>query len=122
MPSIIHRALKALATDAVRAESTERTVTVPATTEDGFAVILEMHGDREFDVHADGWSERFSRAEDAYDCFMFLLSEQGRLKVTMRGKTPAGWQIERREYGLWVPGRPVHRRLTPIWRRAHTVW
>ena len=32
------------------------------------------------------------------------------------------WQVEKREYGLWVPAHPVRRRLVPIWRPARTVW
>ena len=122
MPSVIDRAVKALPANGLRFEATPRSLTVPATTDDAFTVVLEMHGDRDFAVRGDGWLERFGRAEDAYDCFLFLLSEHGRLKVTMRGQTAVGWQVERREYGLWVPGHPVRRRLVPIWRRARTIW
>jgi hypothetical protein len=122
MPSVIDRALKALPVNGLRFEATPRSVTVPAIADDGFTVVLEMRGDADFEVRGDGWLERFGRPEDAYDCFLFLLSEHGRLKVTMRGQTAVGWQVERREYGLWVPGHPVRRRFSPIWRRARTIW
>jgi hypothetical protein len=122
MPSVIDRAVKALPANGLRFEATPRCLTVPANSDDGFTVVLEMHSDRDFEVRGDGWLERFGRAEDACDCFLFLLSEHGRLKITMRGRTAVAWQIERREYGLWVPGRPVRRRLVPLWRRPRTLW
>jgi hypothetical protein len=120
--TVIERAVKALPADGLRLETTAQALTVLPATDDGFPVVLLVHGDREFEVQGEGWNERFDRAEDAYDCFLFLLSEQGRLKVTMRGTTAVGWQVEKREYGLWVPAHPVRRRLVPLWRRAHTVW
>jgi hypothetical protein len=120
--SIIHRALKALPVEGLRFDATPHTLTVPASTDDGFPVVLAVHKDREYHVQAEGWDERFPRPEDAYDCFLLLLSERARLKVTLRGPSAVGWQLERREYGLWVPGRPVRRRLVPIWRPARTVW
>jgi hypothetical protein len=122
MPSVIDRAVKALPSTGLSYDATPTALTVPVASADGFAVALIVRGDREFEVRAGGWSERFARAEDAYDCFLLLLSERGRLKVTMRGAVEVGWQLERREYGLWVPSRPVRRRLVPLWRRPHTVW
>ena len=122
MPSIINRAVKALPADGLRFEATTRTLTVPPATDDGFAVSLVVRSDREYEVQGEQWTERFERAEDAYDCFLFLLSEESRLKVTLRGTTAVGWQVEKREYGLWVPAHPVRRRLVPIWRPARTVW
>lgn len=120
--SVISRAVKALPADGLRFEATTRTLTVPPATDDGFAVSLVVRSDREYEVHGEEWTERFERAEDAYDCFLFLLSEESRLKVTLRGTTAVGWQVEKREYGLWVPAHPVRRRLVPIWRPARTVW
>jgi len=120
--SVIDRAVKALPADGVRFEATPRTLTVPPATDDGFPVVLVVRSDRQFEVQGEGWTERFDRAEDAYDCFLFLLSEESRLKVTLRGTNAVGWQVEKREYGLWVPAHPVRRRLVPIWRPARTVW
>jgi hypothetical protein len=78
---------------------------------------LRVTGSRTFVVSYDGWSQTFHRAEDAYDCFEFGLSDSCRLRVTLRGETATAWQIEKREYGLWVPGRVIQRRLVPFWRR-----
>jgi hypothetical protein len=120
--SVIDRALKALPPEGLRVERSGHRLTVPAVGEQGFAVVLAIHADRDYEVQGEGWVERFSRAEDAYDCFLLLLSEEARLKVTLRGATPVAWQLERREYGLWMPKRPVRRRLVPFWRPARTVW
>jgi len=122
MSSVIDRAVKALPDKGLRFEATAHTLTVPPSTDDGFPVVLVVRGDRHYEVQGEGWNERFERAEDAYDCFLFLLSEHARLKVTLRGETAVGWQVEKREYGLWVPAHPVWRRLVPIWRTACTVW
>jgi hypothetical protein len=122
MASVIDRAVNALPAEGLRFEATSRRLTVPPATDDGFSVRLVVHGDREYEVQGEGWSERFGRAEDAYDCFLFLLSEESRLKVMLRGTTAVGWQVEKREYGLWVPAHPVRRRLVPIWRLPRTVW
>lgn len=119
--SVIDRAVKALPAG-LTSEATSHAVIVPAATADGFTVTLVVHGDREFEVQGEGWNDRFDRAEDAFDCFLFLLSDSARLKVTMRGTTAVGWQVEKREYGLWVPAHPVRRRLVPVWRRACTIW
>jgi hypothetical protein len=122
MASVIDRAVKALPVDGLPFEATPQTLTVPPATDDGFSVILVVHSDHEYEVQGEAWTERFGRAEDAYDCFMFLLSERSRLKVTMRGTTAVGWQIEKREYGQWVPAHPVRRRVVPLWRPARAVW
>lgn len=120
--SVIDRAVKALPAEKLRFEATPHSLTVPAATDDGFGVVLLVRGEGDFEVQGEGWAETFDRAEDAYDCFLFLLSEQGRLKVTLRGDTPVEWQVEKREYGLWVPAHPVRRRFVPLWRAARTVW
>ncbi len=122
MASVIDRAARALPGDGLRFEATPRSLTVPAATDDGFPVVLVVRSDREYEVRGEEWTDRFERSEDAYDCFLFLLSEESRLKVTLRGTTAVGWQIEKREYGFWVPAHPVRRRLVPIWRPARTVY
>jgi hypothetical protein len=97
--------------------ATSDSLTVPPAASDGFAVTLRVLGPRRFVVSYDGWSETFRRAEDAGDCFEFGLSDSCRLRVTLRGQSAVAWQIEKYEYGLWVPGRVVRRRLAPFWRR-----
>ncbi|HEX7087343.1 MAG TPA: hypothetical protein VF198_13335 [Vicinamibacterales bacterium] len=120
---VIERARRRLsAFPEVRFDATSRRIVVPAAGPENFTVSLEVAGDREFHVRYDGWHHGFSRAEDAYDCFEFGLSDSCRLRVTLRGETETAWQIEKREYGMWVPGRRIARRWVPFWRRARTVW
>jgi hypothetical protein len=120
---VVERARRRLsAHPAVAFEATSRRIVVPPAGPDGFTVSLEVAGDREFQVRYDGWHHRFSRAEDAFDCFEFGLSDSCRLRVTLRGGVETAWQIEKREYGLWVPGRRIARRWVPFWRRATVVW
>lgn len=118
MPTVIDRARKTLTAlpAAVPFRANEHHVIVPGSPA-GFTVTLQALGPRRFRVTYDGWSQTFDRAEDAYDCFEYGLSDSCRLRVTYRGNEAVAWQIEKREYGLWMPGRRVARRLVPFWRR-----
>jgi hypothetical protein len=121
VPSVIDRAVRALQAQGVSGfEATAGEVSVPVLVDGGFPVRLEMRGDREYLVRCEGWSHAFDRAEDAYDCFTFALCDQCRLQTIWRGGTAVEWQLQRREYGMWSPGRPVRRRLAPFWRRPRT--
>jgi hypothetical protein len=124
MPSVIDRAARMLrALDGVRFEATDRTVTVAAQSDEGFPVALDVRHDREFVVSYDRWQHTFDRAEDAFDCFEYGLSDSCRLKVTYRGDEPVAWQVEKREYGLWVPGhRPLKRLHLAFWRPPRIVY
>ena len=76
-----------------------------------------MVHDREFVVWYDQWQHAFDRAEDALDCFEYGLSDSCRLKITLRGDEPIIWHVEKREYGMWVPGHhPLKRRSLAFWR------
>jgi hypothetical protein len=117
MPTVIDRLRKRLASvPAATYEATDTTITVPPSEATGFPVALKMTGAR-FVVSCGGWWESFSRAEDAYDCFELGLSSSSRLRVSFRGDVPVEWQLETREFGLWVPRHPVRRHLVPFWRR-----
>ena len=79
--------------------------------------------DRAFVVWYDQWHHDFDRAEDALDCFEFGLSDSCRLKITLRGDEPVVWQVEKREYGMWVPGRhPLKRLDLAFWRPTRVVY
>ena len=78
-------------------------VTVRASDATGFDVSLRVVEPRKFVVSYEGWFETFGRAEDAYDCFEYGLSDSCRLRMTFRGATPVAWQIEKRDYGVWMP-------------------
>ena len=122
--SVIDRAVRTLrAFEGVIFDATENTIVVPAATDEGFAVRLRMEHDRQFVVEYDAWQHAFDRAEDAYDCFEYGLSESCRLKITLRGDEPVIWHVEKREYGMWVPGRhPLKRLDLAFWRPARVVY
>ena len=124
MPTVVDRAVKMLrAIDGAVFDATGDTITVPAASDDGFLVRLRMGHDREFVVSYDRWQHTFDRAEDAFECVEFGLSDSCRLKITLRGDEPVVWHVERREYGMWVPGRhPRKRRSLALWRRARIVY
>jgi hypothetical protein len=116
--SVIDRARKTLAARGVPFDADANRITVRASDATGFDVSLRVVEPRKFVVSYEGWFEMFARAEDAYDCFEYGLSDSSRLRITFRGATAVAWQIERRDYGVWMGGRVVRRRLVPFWRRA----
>lgn len=124
MPSVIDRAARTLrAIDGLVFETSANAIAVPPASTDGFLVRLHLIHDRKFVVWYDGWQHAFDRAEDAYDCFEYGLSDSCRLKTTFRGDEPVAWQVEKREYGMWVPGRhAVKRRTLAFWRPVRTVY
>lgn len=125
MATIIDRAVRNLTARQVahRVEADGNAIHVVARDADGFDVRLRILGDRAFLVQCEGWSHDFDRAEDAYDCFEYVLSDSARLKITIRGEVPVAWQIEKREYGMWVPARhATRRRLVAFWRPARTTY
>jgi hypothetical protein len=116
MPSIIDHAARTLTSLNVPHTSASDEIAVPAAAADGFEVRLSMRSDRSFVVMFDQWRHDFDRAEDAYDCFEYGLSDSCRLKVVYRGDAPEHWQVEKREFGLWVPGHVVTRRSWALWK------
>ena len=118
MATVIDRARKTLTARGVAFDADGTRIIVLAADLAGFDVSLHALDSRKFIVRYEGWYETFSRAEDAYDCFEYGLSDSCRLRITLRGARPVAWQIEKREYGLWTPGRIVRRRFAPFWRRA----
>jgi hypothetical protein len=117
MPSIIDRAVRTLTALGVAHHVDGDAIHVPKTDAGGFDVRLQILGARAFLVSCDGWRHDFDRAEDAYDCFEYVLSDSARLKIVSRGDRPEVWQIEKREFGMWAPGHPVRRRSWAFWRR-----
>lgn len=104
-------------------DATDDTITVPPATDDGFLVRLRMMNDRAFVVWYDQWHHDFDRAEDALDCFEYGLSDSCRLKITFRDDKPIIWHVEKREYGMWVPGHhPLKRRSFAFWRPTTVVY
>jgi hypothetical protein len=116
--SVVDRARKTLDARGVAFDAAEDRIAVPAADAGGFDVTLRVVEPRKFLVSYEGWFQTFGRAEDAYDCFEYGLSDSCRLRITFRGRTAVAWQIEKRDYGVWMPGRAVRRRLAPFWRKA----
>lgn len=115
MATIIDRAVRTLTALGVAHHADGDEIRVPKADAGGFDVDLQILGDRAFLVRCEGWRHDFDRAEDAYDCFEYVLSDSARLKVVCRGDRPEVWQIEKREFGMWTPGRPVRRRSWRFW-------
>jgi hypothetical protein len=124
MPSVIDRAVRTLrALHGVAFDASRNVIAVPPATANGFAVRLQMVHDRQYVVFYDDWQHTFDRAEDAYDCFEYGLSDSCRLKITLRGDEPIRWHVEKWEYGMWVPGHhPRKRHSLAFWRPSHTVY
>jgi hypothetical protein len=124
VPSVIDRAARSLrALDGVVFDASEDTIVVPAASDEGFLVRLHIVNEREFLVEYDRWRHTFDRGEDALDCFEYGLSDSCRLKVTLRGDEAVGWHVEKREYGMWVPGHHPQKRLDlAFWRPRRVVY
>jgi hypothetical protein len=122
LASIIDRAVKALTALGVAHTAEGDQIRVPPADDHGFEVRLHLRGERAFLVECEGWRHDFDRAEDAYDCFEYVLSDSARLKIVSRGARPELWQIEKREFGMWVPGHPVRRRSWAFWQPRRTEY
>ena len=116
MPTVIDRAARTLTTLNLAHTIAADEIVVPAAGADGFEVRLRMANDRAFVVMFEQWRHDFDRAEDAYDCFEFGLSDSCRLKIVYRGGEPERWQVEKREFGMWAPGHAVTRRSWALWK------
>ena len=122
MASVIERAVRILTRHGgVVFTAGPQDIRVPALDDTGFDVSLHVAGPSRFLVRYYGWFQTFDRAEDAYDCFEYGLSDSCRLRVTYRGDGQVAWRIEKREYGLWAPGREVKKRLVAFWRPARVA-
>jgi len=124
MPSVIARATRTLDTiGGVDYTATPSTITVRPKDPDGFVVTLVVEHARAFVVSYDRWQRAFDRAEDAYDCFEFGLSDSCRLQVTYRGEDAVAWHVEKREYGMWVPSsHPASRLSLKFWKPRRMVY
>jgi len=116
MPTVIDRAVRTLTKLHVPHAVDGDRIRVPPADATAFEVRLQIVDDRAFLVECEGWRHDFDRPEDAYDCFEYVLSDNSRLKVVYRGDWPEVWQIEKREFGMWVPAHPVTRRSWAFWK------
>lgn len=93
-------------------------VSVTCTNDDHFAVSIHQFGD-EFQVNFDGWHEHFEELSTALDCFAFGLSDQCRLKVTLRGAMECAWTVQSRAGSNWKDDTTTGLLVFPFWRTKH---
>ena len=85
--------------------------------ESGFPVSFYQHG-TDFTVGYAGWHDTFKDPTEAFNCFVFGLSEDCRLKVTCRGRYEYRWVVEHFENGAWRQFDEVALLLpVPFWRK-----
>ena len=93
-----------------------RTITVDSVSPQGFSVWL-TEGRGESIVGFDGWHEHFDSEDEAFNCFAYGLSDQGRLKVEYRGNLPHRWTLEERTELGWQEVSTTGLLFVPFWRR-----
>jgi hypothetical protein len=100
------------------AVETPDTITVLASTPDGFDVSLHC-GDGEYVVSMAGWHTHFHAGETdrALDCFAFGLSDAARLRVSRRGGRDYRWAMEALTDGVWREDSVTGLLFFPFWRR-----
>jgi len=67
----------------------------------GFHVSLTDNGNGTFTVAFDLWHEEFDNVNDAFNCFVFGLTKNCRLKLTKKGNKPIKWTVESNDNGTW---------------------
>ena len=104
-----------------RCELTQDAIVVHPVAATGFMVIFRELADS-FQVACDGWYAHFEFADEAVTCFLDALSPATRLRVTLRGRTPCRWQLERRIAERWLPLVERARVWSPFWRHRSVVY
>ena len=96
---------------------------MPPASDEGFPVRLRMVHDREFVVWYEGWQHTFDRAEDALGLLRVRAVGQLPPEDHAPRRRPVGWQVEKREYGMWVRGtHPRKRPSLAFWRPLRVVY
>lgn len=91
------------------------TLTLKAPVPNGFDVWVADYGD--IVVGYGGWHEHFGdRQDDARRCFALGLSDQVRLKVSLRGNFEYKWTMEFLDGDAWVEDSTTGVFLFPFWR------
>jgi len=97
------------------------TITIEAPSPDGFSVSL-IEGTTEWIVHFDGWHEHFDTEDEALNCFMFGLSNECRLQITLRGTFPYRWTVQKGIENEWDPDSTTGLIFFPFWRRKRVEY
>ena len=87
----------------------------------GFSASLTFTGDG-FVVSFDGWHEHFESEVDAFNCFVFGLSDQCRLKVFRSGMTDYRWTLEHLTEEGWHEESTTRLLFFPFWRQRHIIY
>ena len=96
-------------------ERSRNALTVKAPVPNGFDVWVADQG--EIVVGYGGWHEHFGdRVEEARRCFALGLSDQVRLKVSLRGSFEYQWTMEFLDGGDWVEDSTTGTFPLPFWR------
>ncbi len=91
----------------------EGVLTVHAVGPKGFEVSIAEN----LTVSCGGWHEHFATADEALNCFAFILSGPCRLKVTYRGIFACKWILETLVDDRWGEASTTGLFLFPFWRK-----
>ncbi len=89
-------------------------ISVACNNPESFMVSIQSYAD-DFQVSFDGWHEHFQNANAALNCFAFGLSDECRLKVTLRGNMECAWTVQSQEEGTWTDDSATGLILIPFW-------
>ncbi len=90
-------------------------ISVPKIKDDGFCVDLIEEGN-ELVVYFEGWHEHFDNEFDAFNCFLWGLSLNSRLKVLSRGTFDYKWILEMKMNELWSNQGTTGLIFFPFWK------
>ena len=97
--------------------TTEDQLEIPAQSPTGFRVWIHERADR-YTVGFEGWHEEFTNADEALNCFAFVLSTACRLRVFSKGNANYKWQILHKVDGQWVADSETGLFVSPFWRES----
>ena len=102
--------------DGVEVEFGEKYASVKPTHPNSFNVRIDVT-DQHFIISYNGWHEEFENYEEALENFAFGLSDQCRIKVTMRGDFEYKWEVQSAEKDLWMFESETGLLMFPFWRK-----
>ncbi len=70
-----------------------------------------------FIISFEGWHEEFENYDEALENFAFGLSNQCRLKVSIRGNTEYRWELESLDKNTWMFEAETGLFFFPFWRK-----
>jgi hypothetical protein len=99
----------------------DSSITVFPADKNGFEVSYNLNGNTH-SVSFLGWHEEFSNEDEALNCFAFGLSNECRLKVSIKGEFQYKWTVEAKDKnGNWSEDSTTGLLLFPFWKKTSTV-